>query len=406
MPSVLGGLSKDSTVAAALPPTGTYEVDSLRVGAATAGGATIAFAWGGTTYITTSIPFNASAATVAAIIQGAAGPQGQSLPGGSVITAGSLAAGMTILFAGPMVGPVTGQTITPVGLTGGTPTFTRTVLGIAPILPTSLMVRGGDGVMYKAAGVGAGDGTTQLEVFIGGSPTQGFLAANAPGSAWLMGFKDSNGKLNSPSMDGAGALTLQSAGAAGSPLPTKIMAMGGTDGTNLRTLSVNSAGASLTQSQAAAGGAGPAVYDIIGGLDSNNLARAVNVNPGGALAINDASTIPEAPLSLNGTAWNPANASAPPSPFTVTTSSQVLLPDSTGSSSINGPRAQIEIINGGNVDVWVSPSLTSSIGCLWVIRPGGSLIESYSGPVSIITDNTASGVSIGSPVARVSYAEW
>lgn len=406
--SVLGGLSKDQTVSAAAAPTGVYEVDNFSVGAATAGTVTLSFVWNGVTYTTTAIPFNASAQTSQGIIQAATGPQGQVLPGNSVTVTGALSSGATIIFSGAMVGPITGQTITPAGLTGGTPAFTQTVPGINPILPIELRVRGSDGKMYKVAGVGAGDGSTQLEVYVGGSPTQGFINNNssAPTSGFLVGFKDANGHLSSPNLDAAGALTVQSAGTPGSPVPAKTMAVGGTDGTNLRTLSVNSAGAALTQAMASAGGTAPGVFDVIGGLDNTSLARAVNVSAGGALSINDASSIPESPLSLNGTAWSPSTATAPPSPYTVTTSSTLLLPDSTGGSAINGPRAQIEIINGGNVDVWVSPSLTAAIGCLWVIRPGGSLIESYSGPVSIITNNTASGATVTSPVAQVAYAEW
>lgn len=279
-------------------------------------------------------------------------------------------------------------------------------------MPTSgltLMLRGGDGKPYQPAAIATGDGTTQLEVYLGGGSAQA-TRNTTPGTGMLqVGWPDSSGHLNGPAMDTAGNLNLQSSGADGSPVPAKTMAVGGTDGANLQTLSVNALGALLSQAMAAAGATAPSVFDVIGGLDNNGLTRAANINPAGAVSINDASDVPESPLSLNKTAWTATTATNPPGEITVTTSSSLLLPDSTGSSAINGPRSQLEICNGGNVDVWVSPSLQTVVGCLWVIRPGGSLIEAYSGPVSVITDNTVDGQALPvgeTPSAKVSVAEW
>jgi len=127
--------------------TNTYEVDSVALGAATAGTFVLSFLWNGNIYTTAAIAFNATAAAVASAVLAATG--GPALPAGGVVgSAGPLPAATTLTFAAGMAGPVTNQTITGTGLTGGTPTFTRTTPGVggryvhpltgAPIGTTSL----------------------------------------------------------------------------------------------------------------------------------------------------------------------------------------------------------------------------------------------------------------------------
>jgi lysophospholipase L1-like esterase len=114
-------------------PIGTYEVDSVGLGAATAGTFTLSFVWQSVTYTTASIAYNASNVAVQAAIVAATGGAGQVLAAGTVtVTGGPLPAAITITFSGAMYGPVTSQTITPSGLTGGTATFTRTTNGVFP----------------------------------------------------------------------------------------------------------------------------------------------------------------------------------------------------------------------------------------------------------------------------------
>lgn len=279
-------------------------------------------------------------------------------------------------------------------LSGGNPPAKGIVVG----------VRGSDGKIYSLNGVGTGDGGVALQTF---SPAQGSIAANVPNAAFQVAFKDVNGHLSPPNLDGAGALAVQSGGTPGSPVPARGLAVGGKDGSgNLQVLSVNSLGEIISQAMGTVGTAAPAIVEQIGGVDSGGNLRAAAVTTAGALSVQDASAVPEAPLSINGVAFTLGQAGAPSGAVTVNTASTLILPDSTGGSSINGIRGQLEIVNPGNVDVFVSPSLAAAWGALWLIRPGGSLITTYSGPVSAITQNTTGGVAVGSPVAQLSVAEW
>jgi hypothetical protein len=426
-------MAQDATLQKVLDALGDaviYEVDVVGVGAATAGTIILSFVWDGITWTTGSIAYNAAASTVQSAIQAATGPAGQTLPANIVTaTGGPLATtSVTVTFQGQMVGPITGQTNTPSGLTGGTATFTRSINGVfstlisnlqtlssaialdgAAAMPSAgfpLMLRGSDGKPAWPAVIASGDGIAQLGVYMEGGSAQG-TRGSTPGTGMLqVGFYDVNGHINSPNLDAAGALTLQSSGADGSPVPAKTMAIGGTDGTNLQTLAVNTSGALLVQGVAAPGTAAPAVVEIIGGTDNNGNAQGAAISAQGALATMDAGAVPLAPLSINGTAFTYGQTGAVSGPITVTTSSSTILPDSSGGSAINGLRGQVEIVNVGNTDISISPSLATVWGAVWVLRPGGSLITTYAGPISAISNNTNGGISVGSPSNLLSVVEW
>ncbi|MDP9094759.1 MAG: hypothetical protein M3N95_17930, partial [Actinomycetota bacterium] len=110
--------------------TGAYEVDTLSLGAASAGSITYAITWQGVTYTTAAIAYNASNATVQAAMLAATGPAAQVLPAGTItVTGGPLPAAITITYSGAMSGPVTGQNAVPTGLTGGTIAYGVTTAG-------------------------------------------------------------------------------------------------------------------------------------------------------------------------------------------------------------------------------------------------------------------------------------
>lgn len=281
----------------------------------------------------------------------------------------------------------------------------------AATAPTNMIALGirstADGKLYEWSGFGVGDSSVTPQVFVSGAAAQGTPGGGAPSAAYRIGAKSASDNLfHDIGIDSGGSINLQSNGTDGSPVPSKTTAVGGTDGSNLQTLSVNSAGAILTQSSGAIGSAAPSVVQTIGGLDTNSQVRAAAVNTSGALAIADASNVPESPLSINGTAFTLGQVGAPSGPMTVNTSSTLLLPDSTGGSAIAGQRGQVEIVNVGNTDISVSPSLATIWGVVWLIRPGGSMVSTYSGPISGISNNTAGGVSVGSPSNLVSVVEW
>ena len=372
------------------------------------------------TTATAAIAFNAAASTVAAAVQAAVGQHGETLPAGAVTaTGGPLAtAPVLITFGGAMAGPIVAQTVTATGLTGGTATFTRSTPGTEgglsaalaalgggpnPGIGLGIAVRGSDGKMYALNGIGAGDGAVSLQVY---TPAQGTIGSGAPSGALNVGFKDVNGKINPPALDAAGSLAIQSGGTPGAAAPARALLIGGTDGTNLRPASVSAAGGVLTQSAGAPGSAAPGVADAIAGVDTTGALRAIGATTAGALATFDASTVPEGPISINGTAFTIGQSAAPPGARTVSTSSSLILPDSTGSGAINGLRSQAEVINGGNVDIWVCPSSATVVGAGYVLRPGGSLVTSYSGPLSAITNNTVQGAAVSSPSALLSILEW
>jgi Flp pilus assembly protein TadG len=108
---------------------GVYEVDEVSVGKATAGTIVLSFKWNGVVYKTASIAYNASATTVAAAVQAAKGTGGETLPASCVKGAGELKTAVKLTFEGSCTGPVTEQTITPTGLTAGTPSFKRATPG-------------------------------------------------------------------------------------------------------------------------------------------------------------------------------------------------------------------------------------------------------------------------------------
>jgi lysophospholipase L1-like esterase len=111
-----------------------YEIDSLSLGAASAGTVVVSFTWQGVVYTTAPINFNDSNATVQAALRAALGPSGQTLPAASItVTGGPLPAAITITMSAGMVGPVTVQTATPTGLTGGTVSYTRSTAATATV---------------------------------------------------------------------------------------------------------------------------------------------------------------------------------------------------------------------------------------------------------------------------------
>jgi hypothetical protein len=101
---------------------GANEVQTLSLGAATAGTVTITFA--GQT--TAAIAFNATAATVQAALEALSNID----PGDVTVTGGPLPGTMALTFGGQYAGLDVGQvTVTPTGLTGGTVTVNTTQAG-------------------------------------------------------------------------------------------------------------------------------------------------------------------------------------------------------------------------------------------------------------------------------------
>lgn len=117
---------------------GTYEIDSLNLGSATAGSVVASFVWNGTTYTTAPIAWNATASAVQSAMRAATGALGQTLPSASItVSGGPLPAACGITMSAGMAGPVTAQTATPTGLTGGTVSYTRGTPGVPFTHPIS-----------------------------------------------------------------------------------------------------------------------------------------------------------------------------------------------------------------------------------------------------------------------------
>lgn len=105
------------------------EVETIDLGAATAGTVTITFQ--GST--TASIPFNATASQVQAALEALPNVN----PGDITVTGGPWPASMTLTFSGQYAGVnVTQITATPTGLTGGTVTIATTTAGAGAGLAT------------------------------------------------------------------------------------------------------------------------------------------------------------------------------------------------------------------------------------------------------------------------------
>ena len=112
---------------------GTYEVDHLTGSASdTAGTLKLSFVLNGVTYTTAAIAFNATNTTVSTAIQNATNGN-TTFPATGIVaaTGGPLnsATAIVLTFENGAYGPITGQTVTPTGYTGPTPTFTRTTDG-------------------------------------------------------------------------------------------------------------------------------------------------------------------------------------------------------------------------------------------------------------------------------------
>lgn len=427
--SVFAGLAQDATLQTIFEMLGTpptYEVDSLSTGAATAGSVALAFTWDGIAFTTQSpIPFNASAAAVATIVQSSLGAGNVFLPANSVrATGGPLAtAPVVLIFENEMVGPVTAQVVTPTGLTAGTATFTRTTAGSAGGLAGAIansgggpnpgsgfpmLLRGQDGKMYHPATIASGDGIVELGVYVEGGSAQGNVGSGGPASAFHIASRDAGGIMRDIGVDSAGNISLQSSGADGAPTPSKTMLVGGSDGTNLQNLLVDVLGRLFLASMAVPGTAIPSEIEVIGGKDSNGNAQVASISQQGALATMDSGNVPVSPISVNGVAFVYGQAGAPQGPVTVTQTGPFAgLPDSTGSSSIAGPRGEYSVQNIGNVDICVCQSTTPVWGGGDVIPAYGSYArESYAGPVSIITQNKRNLVIETSPVALAVLKEW
>lgn len=117
----------------------TYEVDSVVTsGTPTGGTFTLGFTYGGFNYKTTTIAYNASAATVASDILAATG--GPALPASTLAgTGGALPTAVTLTASGALEGPITNQHIVANALTGGTTpavTFTVTTAGVGAAVPS------------------------------------------------------------------------------------------------------------------------------------------------------------------------------------------------------------------------------------------------------------------------------
>lgn len=428
MPSVFQGLAKDLTLQQLVDLLGTppvYEQDSLSVGAATAGSLTVSFVWDGATYTSGSIPFNASASVVAAAIQNSLSGS-QQLPPSSVIGSGGplATAPVTLQFEGQLVGPVTAQATTPVGLTGGTAAFTRVIAGsaggVAGAIANSgggpnpgsgfpMLVRGSDNKMYHPATIATGDGIVELGVFLEGASAQGNIGSGGGVAALHIASRDSGGIMRDIGVDSAGNISLQSSGADGAPTPSKTMLVGGSDGTNLQALLVDTLGKLGLMAQSAPGAAAPGVLLLIGGKDNGGNAQAANISTAGALAIMDAGTVPNAPLSVNGVAFTYGQSGAPAGPIPITeTGPFATIPDSGGGSAINGLRGEIEVQNLGNVDVCVCDSILPVWGGGPIVRAGGGYLrETYNGPVSFIHNHTNNLSPVNSGVvAQVVAREW
>lgn len=126
-PASVGGTlaAKDRVIVTTDPPKVTKytaEVQTINLGAATAGTITITF--DGQT--TGSIAFNATAATVQTALEALSNLD----PGDIFVTGGPLPGTITLTFAGKYLGVNVPQvTVTPTGLTGGTVTVNTTVQG-------------------------------------------------------------------------------------------------------------------------------------------------------------------------------------------------------------------------------------------------------------------------------------
>lgn len=428
MPITSSGLTKEATQQLILDMLGTpptYEVDSVSVGAATAGSVVLVFVWDGNTYTTPSIAFNATNAVVAAAVQAATSAAGP-LPAAAVVgSGGPLATAPVVLsFQNEAVGPVTGQTITPTGLTGGTATFTRTTAGsaggVAGAIANSggganpgsgfpMLLRGADGKMYHPATISSGDGIMQLGVFLEGGSAQGNVGSGGGVAALHVASRDSGGILRDIAVDSVGNLSLQSSGTDGSPNPSKTMLVGGSDGTNLQAILTDTLGKVALMPQGALGAAAPTVALLIGGKDNSGNIQAANVSTAGAIATMDAGTVPNAPLSVNGVAFTYGQAGAPAGPVAVTeTGPFATIPDSSGVSAINGLRGEIEVQNIGNVDVTVCDASLPAWGAGPIVRAGGGYLrETYQGPVTFIHNHTNNLTSVSSSVvAQIVVREW
>jgi hypothetical protein len=108
---------------------GTNDVQTVGVGAATAGTITLGLTVpGGSLQTTAAIAYNATAATVQAALLALPG-----VPAGTITVTGT-APTWTVTFSGSLgYQPITVMAITPTGLTGGTATVTHTTTGVLPV---------------------------------------------------------------------------------------------------------------------------------------------------------------------------------------------------------------------------------------------------------------------------------
>lgn len=425
MPSAFQGLAKDITLQQLVDLLGTppiYEQDTISVGAASAGSLTVSFVWDGNTYTSGSIPFNATAGVVAAAIQSAIGPAGLSLPAGSVVgSGGPLATALvTLQFQGQMVGPITAQATTPVGLTGGTAAFARVIAGSAggiagalapggggvnPGTGMTIVIRGSDGKMYDLNGFGTGDSGVALQV---GLPETAGFGSGATASVLHVGFKDvATSNMGSPLRNGA--LILEPSGAPGSAAPTKAELVAGQDpGGIMRVFNVDSNGNLSLQSSGQPGQTAPTRALQLAGVDTSGLLRALSASTAGALATMDAGSVPTAPLSINGAVPTPG--SQPSAPIAVGTGSTLVLPDSTGGSSVSGnARGQLVVHapRDNNVDITVVYWDTAGWDRGLTLGPGATLTDTYAGIVTAIHNSTISGQTQGATIkANLATYEW
>jgi hypothetical protein len=415
----LGGVAQDTSVLQLLQVLGgasTYETDTLTVTGATGGTLSPQFGWKGIRYTVPALSPTALAAAVASMFQSAVGQHGELLPAGSVAASGGPlnTAPVVITFQGQMSGAVIAQSAGASALTGGSATFTRTTPGKGglsdalaataggpnPKMALALALEGSDGNMYAAGGHGTSDSTAALQVYLTPQAVSG--TALPPYGLLIGGGNGTN--FYALNVDTSGNLSVQGSATVGSATPTEAVVIAGTDGTDARAVSVSAAGGVLSQASGQPNVAAPGVTEGIAGVDPTGKLQPLATSSGGVLAISDASPVPNSPISINGVAFA---GGTPATPITIGTTSTTVLPDSTGGGSINGPRTEVELVNVGNVDITVCPSATARIRAAYVLRPGGSLIKPYNGPLSAITDNTVDFVApSGTAVAQLAAMEW
>lgn len=121
-------------ITGAFAPAQVFEIDTITqaTGTTTSGTFTLTFTYGGQSYTTAAIAWNASAATVATAVLAAAGLSG-TLTG----TGGILPATVTLTASGVLTGTFSGFSVNNALAVGGTYAYAQTTAGVqGPVAPT------------------------------------------------------------------------------------------------------------------------------------------------------------------------------------------------------------------------------------------------------------------------------